>query len=99
MWIPFTGVAGRILQSPAHHQLHHSGDPRHYDKNLGYALALWDWAFGTLAIPGKMREPIVFGLGKENPRFRSALGACVVPFVRFAEHVLAVPRSGRDRRA
>jgi len=27
MWIPFTGVAGRILQSPAHHQLHHSDDP------------------------------------------------------------------------
>ncbi len=37
MWIPFTGVAGRILQSPAHHQLHHSVDPAHFDKNLGFA--------------------------------------------------------------
>ncbi len=27
LWIAFTGVAGRILQSPAHHQLHHSANP------------------------------------------------------------------------
>ena len=60
MWIAFTGIAGRILQSPAHHQLHHSANPAHFDKNLGFALALWDWAFGTLAIPAKTREPIVF---------------------------------------
>ena len=53
MWIAFTGIAGRILQSPAHHQLHHSANPAHFDKNLGFALALWDWAFGTLAIPGQ----------------------------------------------
>src|SRR5580700_6596885 len=50
MWIAFTGIAGRILQSPAHHQLHHSASPAHYLKNLGFALAVWDWAFGTLAI-------------------------------------------------
>src|SRR6185437_16710883 len=37
MWIAFTGVAGRILQSPAHHQLHHSANPIHFDKNLGFA--------------------------------------------------------------
>lgn len=88
MWIAFTGIAGRILQSPAHHQLHHSVDPRHYDKNLGYSLALWDWAFGTLAVPGKMREPIVFGVADEAPPFRSALGAYVMPCARFAGHVL-----------
>jgi sterol desaturase/sphingolipid hydroxylase (fatty acid hydroxylase superfamily) len=39
MWIAFTGLAGRILQSPAHHQLHHSANPVHYDRNLGFALA------------------------------------------------------------
>ena len=66
MWIAFTGVAGRILQSPAHHQLHHSANPAHFDKNLGFALALWDWAFGTLAIPAKLREPLVFGVGERG---------------------------------
>ena len=82
MWIAFTGPAGRILQSPAHHQIHHSDNPRHFDRNLGYSLALWDWAFGTLCIPAKTREPIAFGLGEENARFRSAAGNCVFPFAR-----------------
>lgn len=94
MWIPFTGVAGRILQSPAHHQLHPSDDPRHYDKNLGYALALWDWAFGTLAIPAKTREPIVFGVADEAPPFCSALGAFVRPCARVGEHVARMFKDG-----
>jgi sterol desaturase/sphingolipid hydroxylase (fatty acid hydroxylase superfamily) len=88
MWIAFTGVAGRILQSPAHHQLHHSANPAHFDKNLGFALALWDWAFGTLAIPTKTREPIVFGVGEEAPPFRSAFAAFVLPCGRFAGHAV-----------
>jgi sterol desaturase/sphingolipid hydroxylase (fatty acid hydroxylase superfamily) len=88
MWIAFTGVAGRILQSPAHHQLHHSANPAHFDKNLGFALAIWDWAFGTLAIPSRTRETIVFGLGPEAALFRSALSALIVPCARCAGHVL-----------
>jgi sterol desaturase/sphingolipid hydroxylase (fatty acid hydroxylase superfamily) len=87
MWIAFTGVAGRILQSPAHHQLHHSANPIHFDKNLGFALAVWDWVFGTLAIPARTREPIVFGVGAEGPAFRSALAALAGPCGRFAHHV------------
>jgi sterol desaturase/sphingolipid hydroxylase (fatty acid hydroxylase superfamily) len=88
MWIAFTGVAGRILQSPAHHQLHHSANPVHFDKNLGFALALWDWAFGTLAIPTKTREPVVFGVGEEGPPFRSTLTAFVLPCARFSGHAV-----------
>jgi sterol desaturase/sphingolipid hydroxylase (fatty acid hydroxylase superfamily) len=101
MWIAFTGVAGRILQSPAHHQLHHSANPIHFDKNLGFALAVWDWAFGTLAIPARTREPIVFGVGAEGPAFRSALAALAGPCGRFARHVaiwLAVATSVRSER-
>jgi sterol desaturase/sphingolipid hydroxylase (fatty acid hydroxylase superfamily) len=88
MWIAFTGVTGRILQSPAHHQLHHSANPAHFDKNLGFALALWDWAFGTLAIPAKTREAVVFGVGEEAPPFRSALAALIAPCARFVGHAL-----------
>ena len=99
MWIAFTGVAGRILQSPAHHQLHHSTNPAHFDRNLGFALAFWDWAFGTLAIPAKTREPIVIGVAGEAP-FRSALGAFVLPCRRFAGHALKlVQRIARGRDA
>lgn len=101
MWIAFTGVAGRILQSPAHHQLHHSANPIHFDKNLGFTLAIWDWAFGTLAIPARTREPIVFGVGAEEPAFRSALAALAGPCGRFARHVavsLATATSVRPAR-
>ena len=96
MWIAFTGIAGRILQSPAHHQLHHSANPAHFDKNLGFALALWDWAFGTLALPAKTREPIVFGIGDEGAPFRSTLSALTAPCARAAGHMLRA--SPKDRR-
>jgi sterol desaturase/sphingolipid hydroxylase (fatty acid hydroxylase superfamily) len=38
----------KIVISPAQHQLHHSLDLRHYDKNFGATLAIWDWVFGSL---------------------------------------------------
>ena len=37
-----------ILISPAQHQLHHSIDISHHDKNFGAALAVWDYMFGSL---------------------------------------------------
>ena len=92
MWIAFTGLAGRILQSPAHHQIHHSTNPAHFDKNLGFALAVWDWAFGTLAIPARTREPIVFGVGDEGAPFRSTLSALVAPCARLPGHALSLVR-------
>lgn len=66
VWIPFTGVWGRILISPAHHQIHHSTNPAHFDKNMGSVLAIWDWLFGTLHVPTKARERLVFGLGHND---------------------------------
>jgi sterol desaturase/sphingolipid hydroxylase (fatty acid hydroxylase superfamily) len=99
MWIAFTGVAGRILQSPAHHQLHHSDNPVHFDKNLGFALAVWDWAFGTLAIPAKTREPVIFGVGEEAAPLRSALAALITPCGRFAGHVVRGAQTSARRLA
>jgi creatinine amidohydrolase/Fe(II)-dependent formamide hydrolase-like protein/sterol desaturase/sphingolipid hydroxylase (fatty acid hydroxylase superfamily) len=62
VWVSFGPVLDRWLLSPAHHQIHHSRDPRHYGKNRGYALALWDWLWGTLYVPHG-EESLVFGLG------------------------------------
>ena len=61
MWIAFRGVLGRIFVSPAHHQVHHWANPKHFNKNFGSCLALWDWMFGTLYAPEKTREPLTFG--------------------------------------
>ncbi len=86
IWIPFTGLTGQLFQSPAHHQIHHSDQPRHFNKNLGFALAVWDWLFGTLYIPEK-HEKITFGVGAEHVRFDTLLRTFIAPFVHSAGHV------------
>jgi sterol desaturase/sphingolipid hydroxylase (fatty acid hydroxylase superfamily) len=75
VWIPFRGLPGKLLISPAHHQLHHSLDSAHHGRNLGNALAVFDWMFGTLLIPQARREPLAFGVppGRENPHSISGL--------------------------
>ncbi|MDP3175857.1 MAG: sterol desaturase family protein [Phenylobacterium sp.] len=82
IWISFPGVLGRILLSPAHHQVHHSDNPIHFDKNFGSCLSVWDWAFGTLYVPGRHREPLRFGVhieaGKPSPH--SVTGTLISPF-------------------
>ncbi|HEX5210496.1 MAG TPA: sterol desaturase family protein [Pseudolabrys sp.] len=94
MWISFRGVLGRILVSPAHHQVHHSANPRHFNKNFGSCLALWDWMFGTLYIPAKEREPLVFGV-PDHADAHTVKGELVEPFVNAAGHFKPrLPRRG-----
>lgn len=79
--LPFTGAWGRMLHSPAHHQIHHSADPRHYDKNLGYIFSIWDWMFGTLWMP-RQGEKIVIGLGHESAEHDGVARVFIDPFVK-----------------
>ncbi len=51
-----------LLISPFQHQIHHSNNPKHFDKNMGSKLAIWDWVFGTLVRSKEVGE-IQFGLG------------------------------------
>jgi sterol desaturase/sphingolipid hydroxylase (fatty acid hydroxylase superfamily) len=39
------------ISTPQFHRLHHSRDPRHYDKNFCDMLPLWDVLFGTALKP------------------------------------------------
>ena len=73
-------------------------NPAHFDKNLGFALALWDWAFGTLAIPAKAREPIAFGVGELRGDFASATRSLIRPFVCAGEQIApaAAPQNPRS---
>jgi sterol desaturase/sphingolipid hydroxylase (fatty acid hydroxylase superfamily) len=61
-WIPLRGVLGRLFMSPAHHQIHHSNNPAHFNRNMGASLAIWDWLFGTLEIPQKEPPRLTFGV-------------------------------------
>jgi sterol desaturase/sphingolipid hydroxylase (fatty acid hydroxylase superfamily) len=93
VWIPFTGRLGRILISPAHHQLHHSTDPAHFNKNLGSSLAVWDWLFGTLQIPTRERQRLTFGIEPVQREHHSAFGTMMRPVVEAFAKVLP---SGRQ---
>ena len=83
LWISFRGVLGRIFVSPAHHQVHHSGNPKHFNKNFGSCLALWDWMFGTLYVPEKEREKIVYGF-PDHPDAHTVKGELVNPLINAA---------------
>jgi sterol desaturase/sphingolipid hydroxylase (fatty acid hydroxylase superfamily) len=80
-WIPFTGIWGKIFISPAHHQIHHSLNPIHYDKNMGGNLSVFDWLFGTLHIPSKKREKLTFGVDDRSPHAHSVEGLLVTPVI------------------
>lgn len=82
MWIPFTGWLGRILLSPAHHQIHHSMNPIHFDRNFGGCLSLFDWLFGTLHLPTKARQNITFGVEPEGGDPHSVTGGLITPVLR-----------------
>jgi sterol desaturase/sphingolipid hydroxylase (fatty acid hydroxylase superfamily) len=86
VWISFRGLAGRVFVSPAHHQVHHSGNPKHFNKNFGSCLALWDWMFGTLYVPEKKREPLTFGFpGRADAH--TFKGEVIDPLVNAAAHL------------
>ena len=41
IWLGY-GKFEKYILSPAQHQIHHSANPKHYDKNFGVVLACWD---------------------------------------------------------
>jgi sterol desaturase/sphingolipid hydroxylase (fatty acid hydroxylase superfamily) len=89
MWIAFRGTLGRVFVSPAHHQIHHSTNPIHFNKNLGSCLAIWDWLFGTLHVPAKEREKLTFGVEPVTADTHTVTGEFLAPFGRAAMVVLA----------
>jgi sterol desaturase/sphingolipid hydroxylase (fatty acid hydroxylase superfamily) len=85
VWISFNGWLGRVVLSPAHHQIHHSTDERHFGSNLGSALAIWDWMFGTLYVPAARRECLKFGVAGATAAAHTVTGALITPMVEAAK--------------
>lgn len=88
VWIAGTGWLGRLVHSPAHHQIHHSTDPRHFDKNLGYALSIWDAAFGTLWIPERRGR---VSLGCDEPAHEGVVDALSRPVLSWLPRPMRRP--------
>jgi sterol desaturase/sphingolipid hydroxylase (fatty acid hydroxylase superfamily) len=91
LWIAFRGAAGRVLLSPAHHQIHHSNNPVHFNKNLGSCLAIWDWLFGTLYIPQKSPEKLQFGVEPAGQDAQTITEAYLTSFGRAAGTLRGAP--------
>jgi sterol desaturase/sphingolipid hydroxylase (fatty acid hydroxylase superfamily) len=66
VWLSWSPSLSHLVISPAQHQIHHSSAPRHWNKNYGNVLAIWDWMFGSLYVP-REREGFAFGLADEQP--------------------------------
>ena len=81
IWLRYPRWLEHLLISPAQHQVHHSVDPRHYNRNYGEMLAIWDWAFGTLYLTegdekirfGLLPSPSLARLSDPQPSLRQAL--------------------------
>lgn len=84
IWIPFTGAWGRVFMSPAHHQLHHSADPAHYNCNMGASLAIWDWLAGSLHVPSVESPRLTYGASGHEHDPHGVMGLVFDPAFRFA---------------
>ena len=85
MWIAFRGVLGRIIVSPAHHQVHHSANPKHFNKNFGLPCA----------VGLDVRHALCAGEDARAPHLRlprpagcaHVKGELVDPFINAAGHI------------
>ncbi len=90
--ISFGPLVNNIILCPHYHQLHHSTNPKHFDKNFGLMLSIWDKMFGTLHVP-EPEESFSFGLGAESKEYRSTMALYVLP-LRKIGRLLGLGRAG-----
>ena len=84
IWVRWPCWLEQLLGSPAYHQIHHSVDPRHRDRNFAFIFPIWDRLLGTQVLP---REPetLTFGLGDgTEAEYDSIFKLYALPFARLA---------------
>ncbi len=62
------GPLGRVIQDNRFHRIHHSIEPRHYDKNFAVFCTLWDVLFGTACFPAPGEWPEAGVTNAPEPR-------------------------------
>jgi sterol desaturase/sphingolipid hydroxylase (fatty acid hydroxylase superfamily) len=71
----------KIFISPVQHQIHHSTNPKYFNKNLGAKLAIWDGLFGSLVRSREFDSSTMrFGLGRESRNYSTAWKSLWRPF-------------------
>ncbi|MDZ5649053.1 sterol desaturase family protein [Nitrospirillum sp. BR 11828] len=55
-----------VLNTPAHHRVHHASNPCYLDRNYGGVVIVWDRLFGTFAA-ARPEVPLTYGLAHATP--------------------------------
>jgi sterol desaturase/sphingolipid hydroxylase (fatty acid hydroxylase superfamily) len=84
VWFSYGLVLEHVVSSPAQHQIHHSDNPIHFDKNYAVHFSLWDWVFGSLYTTTPRPEALNFGLGDEGRAFNSVIALWTRPLLDIA---------------
>jgi sterol desaturase/sphingolipid hydroxylase (fatty acid hydroxylase superfamily) len=61
------GPLRNLLVDNRFHRIHHSIEPRHFDRNFGIAMTVWDRLFGTAHFPRQGEWPSVGVAGLSPP--------------------------------
>lgn len=94
IFVSWGKYVSHILISPAQHQVHHSLDRKHWNKNFGYTLAIWDWMFRTLYVPEKY-EKIDFGVPNVDQNdFSTVAKLYYLPFVKTWRRIVYTLKTG-----
>jgi sterol desaturase/sphingolipid hydroxylase (fatty acid hydroxylase superfamily) len=84
-------VISKVLVSPWMHQVHHSRETRHLDRNMGFIFSFWDAMFGTLYIPKRNEAAYELGLTTgEHVHFHSLGALYFRPFANLARRWIKV---------
>lgn len=67
LWLSWGDAFEKWFISPAQHQIHHSTDVKHFDKNFGSCFAIWDRMFGSLVLASSVKKKLNFGLDDFKP--------------------------------
>jgi sterol desaturase/sphingolipid hydroxylase (fatty acid hydroxylase superfamily) len=81
------GRLSYLLVSPVMHQVHHSCEVQHWDRNFGFLFGLWDWMFRTIHVP-RLDEPFRLGLPGGSEGYRTVRQLFFTPFAGAARRLL-----------
>lgn len=87
IWLSYGGALSHVFYSPAMHQIHHSSEERHVDKNFGNVFSFCDFLAGTLYVP-REQEDFKWGLRNQEHTEYSGVWTLFVLPVRKAAHLV-----------
>ena len=92
--VSYPNVIENCLMSPAQHHLHHSSSQKHFDKNFGVALSIWDKMAGSFMYSS--RETLEFGIGAETKEYtRTVAHMYFVPIKKVLKNFWNSSRTNR----